>query len=136
MFLSLYFDYAWDGWRERSFVQRESREMRWGAWGFKRERTGIFMGIFVIHHQPNGNSSNAHASFDLWTSCGPQILHVLNAFFSWAQNATFIKKLHFGLSQTQFFFNFFVIWAFSTPKSANKRTVKWHVRKPFDGTKI
>ena len=71
MFLSLYFDYAWDGRRERSFVQRDSREMRWGAWGFRRERIGIFMGIFVIHHQPNSNSSNMHVRFDLWTSCGP-----------------------------------------------------------------
>ena len=35
-----------DGRRERSFVQRESKEMRRGAWGFRHVRTDEFLWVF------------------------------------------------------------------------------------------
>ena len=41
---------------------------------------------------------------------------VLDVYFAWAQNATFFKKLHFGLSQTHFIANFFIYARFGLQK--------------------
>ena len=41
---------------------------------------------------------------------------VLDVYFAWAQNATFFKKLRFGLSQTHFIANFFIYARFGLQK--------------------
>ena len=41
---------------------------------------------------------------------------VLDVYFAWAQNATFFKKLRFGLSQTHFIVNFFIYARFGLQK--------------------
>ena len=48
---------------------------------------------------------------------------VLDVYFAWAQNATFFKKLRFGLSQTHFIANFFIYARFGLQKvQTNART--------------
>ena len=41
---------------------------------------------------------------------------VLDVYFAWAQNATFFKKLRFGLSQTHFIVNYFIYARFGLQK--------------------
>ena len=41
---------------------------------------------------------------------------VLDVYFAWVQNATFFKKLRFGLNQMHFIANFFIYARFELQK--------------------
>ena len=111
---------AWEEFRAKREQRDEMRGMRLQAW---EENWLIFMGIFIINHQPNGNKGKHACAFWfidlLWSINFARFERV----FCLSSKRNFFQKVVFWAEPNAFFPQLFVLWVFWAPKSANKRTL-------------